>query len=52
LTIKFAAVGGLIVFGGPDTPFLFLFSSAALQRTAYSGVPSKMAAHLRIGSPL
>jgi hypothetical protein len=32
-------------------PFLYL-SSAASQRTAYSGVPSQMAAHPRIGSPL
>jgi hypothetical protein len=31
---------------------LFIFSSAAPQRTAYREVPSQMAAHLRIGSPL
>ncbi len=31
---------------------LFIFSSAAPQRTAYSKVPSQMAAHLRTGSPL
>jgi hypothetical protein len=33
-------------------PFLYLFSSAAPQWTAYSGVPSHMAAHARTGSPL
>ncbi len=31
---------------------LYIFSSAAPQRTAYSEVPSQMAAHLRIGNPL
>jgi hypothetical protein len=31
---------------------LFIFSSAAPQRTAYSEVPSQMAAHLKTGSPL
>jgi hypothetical protein len=41
----------LIVFDRPEAPFLYLFSSAAPQRTAYSGVPSQMAAHPRIGSP-
>ncbi len=30
-------------------PFLYLFSSAAPQRAAYSEVPSQMAAHPRIG---
>ncbi len=30
---------------------LYLFFSAAPQRTAYSEVPFQMAAHLRIGSP-
>ncbi len=38
----------LIVFGGPEAPFLYLFSSVAPQRTAYTGVPSQMAAHPRI----
>jgi hypothetical protein len=33
-------------------PFLYLFSSATPQRTAYSEVPFQMAAHPRIGSPL
>jgi hypothetical protein len=42
----------LIVFGGSRAPLLYLFSSAAPQRTAYSGVSSQMAAHPRIGSPL
>ncbi len=37
----------LIVFG-----VLYKYSSAAPQRTAYSKVPSQMAAHLRTGSPL
>ncbi len=32
-------------------PF-FLSSFAASQRTAYSEIPSQMAAHLRTGSPL
>jgi hypothetical protein len=31
---------------------LYLFSSASPKRTADSGVPSQMAAHLRTGSPL
>jgi hypothetical protein len=31
--------------------FFNKFSSAAPQRTAYSKVPSQMAAHLRTGSP-
>ncbi len=31
---------------------LYIFSSAAPQRTAYSEVLSQMAAHLRTGSPL
>ncbi len=34
------------------SPYYFTFSSAAPQRTAYSEVPSQMAAHLRTGSPL
>jgi hypothetical protein len=42
----------LIVFGGPEAPFLYLFSSAAPQRTAYMEVPSQMAAHPRIYSSL
>jgi hypothetical protein len=33
-------------------PVLFIFSSAAPQRTAYREVPFQMAALLRIGSPL
>jgi hypothetical protein len=41
-----------IFFGGLEAPFLYLFSSAALQRTAYIGVPLQMVAHPRIGSPL
>jgi hypothetical protein len=42
----------LIVFGGTELPIILHFSSAAPQRTAYSEVPSQMAAHLRTGSPL
>ncbi len=34
------------------SPYYFTLSSAAPQRTAYSEVPSQMAAHLRTGSPL
>jgi hypothetical protein len=41
----------LIVFGGKKS-ILFIFSSAAPQRTAYREVPSQMADHLRTGSPL
>jgi hypothetical protein len=32
----------LIVFGGTDVPIVFIFSSAAPQRTAYRQVPSQM----------
>jgi hypothetical protein len=39
-------------FGGTEVPIILYFSSAALQRTAYSEVPSQMAAHLRTGCPL
>jgi hypothetical protein len=38
---------GLIVFG-----VFYKYSSAAPQRTAYSKVPSQMAANLKTGSPL
>ncbi len=41
----------LFVFGGTEVPFVLIFSSAAAQRTAYSEVPSQMAAHLRTGNP-
>jgi hypothetical protein len=37
----------LIVFG-----VFYKYSSAAPQRTAFSKVPSQMAAHLRTGNPL
>ncbi len=41
----------LIVFGGPE-PFLHIFSSAAPQQTSYSEVPTQIAGHLMIDSPL
>ncbi len=42
----------LIVFGGTEVSNVFIFSSAAPQRTAYREVISQMAAKLRTGSPL
>ncbi len=41
----------LIIFGGTEVPIINTLS-AAPQRTAYSKVPSQMAAHLRTGSQL
>jgi hypothetical protein len=40
----------IVSIGGSGA--LFLFSSAAPQRTAYSEVPSQMVYHLRTGNPL
>ncbi len=42
----------LIFFLVEHKSLLYIFSSAAPQRTAFSKVPSQMAAHLRTGSPL
>jgi hypothetical protein len=39
-------------FGGPEALCYNLFSSAIPQKTAYSEVPSQIAANVRTGSPL
>jgi hypothetical protein len=41
-----------LLFSVEQKSLLFIFSSAAPQRTTYREVPSQMKAHLRTGSPL